>query len=1025
MKTRLFALSLSLSLSLAPLARAQIPVSDLNVQRTVRLGTYSTGTITPAQITADQNNYAPTGYAAAFRMRLSSDAARNLTGLAATAGGGGTMVLVNVGSFAITLKDESASSTAANRFALSGDYVLAADTAAWLEYDTTSTRWRLVGTMPASLTGSFALLGAVTGSGLTIATDRLAGRDSASTGAIEEITVGGGIEFTGSGGIQRSALTGDVTATAGSNATTIAANAVALGTDTTGNYVATIADAGSSRITVANSGAENAAVTLDITNDAVSFAKMQNITSDRLIGRDTASSGDPEEISVSGGLEWTGTGGIQRSALTGDVTASAGSNATTIAANAVALGTDTTGNYVATIADAGSSRITVANSGAENAAVTLDITNDAVSFAKMQNITSDRLIGRDTAASGDPEEIALSTGLEWTGTGSIRVTSNLRALDGLTSAADKLPYFTGSGTAAVADFTAGGRALVNSAGTANTFPYFSGSNTVTLASITAAGRALLDDVDAAAQRTTLGLGSTNAVTFQTIQTGVGVSTIGAGGAIGQGELSIDGGSDNDYGARLYFKRGGTASWQLGHSSSILGGSSSDLVLHRNGVATIATFSSTGVAVTGSGSFTNGLTITGSPNAFDAFSIEQSSSNALGLRIRNTYAGSNYWNISSSGGGPAANGSLVVYDDTGGAVAMTIAKTTRAAAFTSSLGASGNVWSGNNDFSVNSGTTDGWYVGANGEGVQSINGNVAQYYRRRSSDGEIVRFYRDTTQVGSISVTTTATAFNTSSGEDEKILRAQADAARLAAAAAAIEAIPLYDYNWKADGAPGFGPTAEALQRAVKAVAPAAVTAGDDYDWQQVHDRSVRRNARAARNEARRAEHEAATAAHAAEMNARLEAATAAEVARRERLGPAKLLLLDQRVRQAKLVASVTPGMRTGQEARNVEAAEAELQRLDAEVGKIPLADRTPIVAAELPAPAAPVLEHDPEDDIPDPKKWGVDYSKLVPLLIAHAQVQSQRITALEQERRVAQFSDWTAAAALIATGYLLRRRWAA
>lgn len=68
--------------------------------------------------------------------------------------------------------------------------------------------------------------GAATASGLTIATDRLAGRDTAGTGALEEISVGNGLEFTGSGGIRRSALTGDVTASAGSNATTIANNAV-------------------------------------------------------------------------------------------------------------------------------------------------------------------------------------------------------------------------------------------------------------------------------------------------------------------------------------------------------------------------------------------------------------------------------------------------------------------------------------------------------------------------------------------------------------------------------------------------------------------------------------------------------------------------------------------------------------------------------------------------------------------------------------------------------------------------------
>jgi hypothetical protein len=71
-----------------------------------------------------------------------------------------------------------------------------------------------------------------------------------------------------------------------------------------------------------------------IEDGAVTYQKIQNVTPDRLLGRDTSPAGQVQELTVTGGLEFTGTG-IQRSALTGDITASAGS-ATTALRNAVA-----------------------------------------------------------------------------------------------------------------------------------------------------------------------------------------------------------------------------------------------------------------------------------------------------------------------------------------------------------------------------------------------------------------------------------------------------------------------------------------------------------------------------------------------------------------------------------------------------------------------------------------------------------------------------------------------------------------
>ena len=190
---------------------------------------------------------------------------------------------------------------------------------------------------------------------------------------------------------------GDVTIS-----TTIQANSIALGTDTTGNFVADLT-AGEG-IDVSGGGSENATITVSAEDATASNKGIASFDSTDF----TVTSGDvtlnAERVQdIVGAMVSSNTeSGISVTyedsdgtldfnvadptlTFTGDVTGSGTmtdlgntSIALTVAANSVALGTDTTGNYVATIADAGNSRITVANSGSETAEVTLDIADDAI-----------------------------------------------------------------------------------------------------------------------------------------------------------------------------------------------------------------------------------------------------------------------------------------------------------------------------------------------------------------------------------------------------------------------------------------------------------------------------------------------------------------------------------------------------------------------------------------------------------------------------------------------------------------------
>lgn len=216
-------------------------------------------------------------------------------------------------------------------------------------WDETNDRWT-AGTDPIHTTGGFVGNASTASTLQTARTITLSG------------DVAGSVSFNGGS---------DVTIT-----TTVQANAVALGTDTTGNYVASITNG--SYITGGNGGSEGAAITLAV--DASSAA-----TASKVVARDASGNFSANTITaaLTGNATTATTLQTSRSiALGGDLTGSASFNGSsdititaTIQPNSVALGTDTTGNYAADVGITAGTGLAISGSAGEGVSYTLSGVN--------------------------------------------------------------------------------------------------------------------------------------------------------------------------------------------------------------------------------------------------------------------------------------------------------------------------------------------------------------------------------------------------------------------------------------------------------------------------------------------------------------------------------------------------------------------------------------------------------------------------------------------------------------------------
>lgn len=171
--------------------------------------------------------------------------------------------------------------------------------------------------------------------------------------------------------------------------------------------------------------------TWTIKDQVVEFGNIQDINANVLLGRPAIGSGPVREIACTEAGR----------ALLDDVDAAA--QRTTLG-----LGTLATQNGTVSGINTGDQTITLTGdvTGTGTGTFSATISNNSVSFAKFQNVSSGILLGRASAGSGNVQEITIGSGLSLSGLGVLGISSSYLTLNTSSATVSVAPGATASGT---------------------------------------------------------------------------------------------------------------------------------------------------------------------------------------------------------------------------------------------------------------------------------------------------------------------------------------------------------------------------------------------------------------------------------------------------------------------------------------------------------------------------------------------------------------------------------------------------